>query len=135
MEKGQYVEALAIFKELNGYGDSEALILRCQNEIVYQNAMEQYKGRHYKEAEILFKSLGNFRDAEIYMLRARILPSKKGDRIIFGRFEQDDKTSSPEDIEWIVLARSGNKRMLISRYTLQRFRSIRTIRSRMTARI
>lgn len=118
MEEGKYIEALAIFKELNGYRDSEALIVRCQNEIVYQNAMDQYKGRHYKEAEILFKSLGNYRDAEIYMLRARILPSKKGDRIIFGRFEQDDKTSAPEDIEWIVLARSGNKRLLISRYIL-----------------
>lgn len=118
IEKGKYVEALTILKELNGYADSEALIVRCQNEIVYQNAMEQYKSRHYEEAEVLFKSLGNFRDAEIYMLRARILPSKKGDRIIFGRYEQDDKSSAPEDIEWIVLARTGNKRLLISRYIL-----------------
>lgn len=118
MAKGNYVEALAILKGLNGYSDSEALMATCQNEIVYQNAMSQYKKKNYKEAAVLFESIGNYKDSELYKLRAQILPSKKGDKIYFGYFEQDDKTSRPEKIQWIVLARTGNKRLLISRYIL-----------------
>lgn len=118
MSKGNYVEALAILKGLNGYYDSEYLIEECQNEIVYQNAKQQYNNRNYSEAAILFESIEGYKDAEKWKLKAQILPTKKGDKLYFGHFEQDDKTSDPEPIQWIVLARTGNKRLLISRYIL-----------------
>lgn len=118
MASGNYIEALAILQKLNGYADSEELIRECQNEIVYRNAMEQYDSRNYKEAALLFESIQGYKDAEKWKLRAQILPTKKGDKLYFGYFEQDDKTSEPEPIQWIVLARTGNKRLLISRYIL-----------------
>ncbi len=118
MEKGNYVEALTILRGLNGYADSELLMTECQNEIVYQNAREQYNSRNFEEAAMLFESIQGYKDAEKWKLRAQILPTKKGDKLYFGYFEQDDKTSDPEPIQWIVLARTGNKRLLISRYIL-----------------
>ena len=118
MSKGDYVEALAILKGLNGYADSEDLMAECQNEIVYQNAKKQYNSKNFEEAAILFESIQGYKDAEKWKLKAQILPTKKGDKLYFGYFEQDDKTSSPEPIQWIVLARTGNKRLLISRYIL-----------------
>ena len=42
-----------------------------------------------------------------------------GDCIIFGSFEQDNDTSNgKEEIEWLVLAREGNRALMISRYAL-----------------
>ncbi len=42
-----------------------------------------------------------------------------GDIVIFGTYEQDNKTGNgAEDIEWIVLAEEDGKQLLISRYGL-----------------
>ena len=44
---------------------------------------------------------------------------RPGDIITFGKYEQDNKKSNgKEDIEWIVLAREGNKVLVLSRYAL-----------------
>ena len=42
-----------------------------------------------------------------------------GDVITFGKYEQDnDPSNGNEDIEWIVLAKEGNKALVISKYAL-----------------
>ena len=42
-----------------------------------------------------------------------------GDYVTFGHYEQDnDKSNGQEQIEWLVLAKEGNKVLLISRYGL-----------------
>jgi len=42
-----------------------------------------------------------------------------GDVITFGRYEQDnDPSNGDEEIEWIVLAKEGNKALVISKYAL-----------------
>lgn len=42
-----------------------------------------------------------------------------GDVITFGRYEQDnDLSNGDEDIEWIVLAKEGDKALVISKYAL-----------------
>ena len=42
-----------------------------------------------------------------------------GDSVYFGAYEQDNnKSNGDEDIEWLVLAKDGNKALLISRYAL-----------------
>ena len=44
-----------------------------------------------------------------------------GDIVYFGAYEQDNNTSNgKEDIEWLVLAKEGNKALLISKYALDR---------------
>ena len=41
-----------------------------------------------------------------------------GDVVTFGSYEQDNKTSQKEPIEWIVLDKDGTKLLLLSRYCL-----------------
>ena len=44
---------------------------------------------------------------------------RPGDTVTFGKYEQDNnKSNGKEDIEWIVLARDGNKLLLISKMAL-----------------
>lgn len=44
---------------------------------------------------------------------------RPGDIVTFGKYEQDNNGSNgKEDIEWIILARDGNKLLLISRMAL-----------------
>lgn len=50
---------------------------------------------------------------------ANIRNAKKGEYIIFGRYEQDNNTTNgPEGIEWLVLTRMGKKILVISKYCL-----------------
>ena len=45
--------------------------------------------------------------------------AKIGSHVIFGSYEQDNDTSNgKEDIEWIVLAREGDRILVISKYAL-----------------
>lgn len=49
----------------------------------------------------------------------KLKTAKVGDYIVFGSYEQDNNTSNgKEDIEWLVLAKEGNKALLISKYAL-----------------
>lgn len=42
-----------------------------------------------------------------------------GDYVLFGSYEQDNNTANgKEDIEWLVLAKEGDRALLISRYAL-----------------
>ena len=64
------------------------------------------------------------------VLAALIMPSQKthiaalseaeiGSSVFFGSYEQDNDTSNgKEDIEWIVLAKEGDKALVISKYAL-----------------
>lgn len=50
---------------------------------------------------------------------ADIRDAKKGEYITFGEYEQDNNTTNgPEEIEWLVLKRTGNKILVISKYCL-----------------
>ncbi len=45
--------------------------------------------------------------------------ARVGDEITFGEYEQDnDKYNGKEEIDWIVLAKSGDKMLVISKYAL-----------------
>ncbi len=52
-------------------------------------------------------------------LHEQLKTANVGDYVQFGRYEQDNNTSNGrENIEWIVLKKSGSKLLLISRYAL-----------------
>ena len=56
----------------------------------------------------------------------KLKTAKVGDYVVFGSYEQDNNTSNgKEAIEWIVLAKEGNRALLISRFALdcQRYNS------------
>lgn len=56
----------------------------------------------------------NTQSKEVSLSKAEI-----GSQVIFGSYEQDNDTSNgKEDIEWIVLAREGDRILVISKYAL-----------------
>ena len=84
----------------------------------------------YKEAESLLAE-GNYTDAYLVLNKLRgykdvdeilgVNDSKyvEGSTIILGNYEQDNNPSNgEEDIEWNVLARVGDKALLLSKYAL-----------------
>ena len=79
----------------------------------------------YKAAYILLDSIdyGNSKELQEnikpqYQI-ALIAEAEIGSYVFFGSYEQDNDTSNgEEDIEWIVLAKEGDKALVISKYAL-----------------
>ena len=79
----------------------------------------------YKAAYILLDSIDYRNSRELqknikpqYQI-ALITEAETGSYVFFGSYEQDNDTSNgKEDIEWIVLAKEGNKALVISKYAL-----------------
>lgn len=60
---------------------------------------------------------GDFSDSAIP--EEEIEASAAGDVIVFGKYEQDnDPSNGKEDVEWLVIAKKGDKRLVISKYAL-----------------
>lgn len=76
----------------------------------------------YRDAKTIFISLGNYLDSaeKIKEIAPMVLKSAKvGDYITFGLYEQDNnKSNGNEEIEWLVLAKEGNRILVISKYAL-----------------
>ena len=79
----------------------------------------------YKAAYILLDSIDYQNSKELQesikpQYRIALLSEAEiGSGVFFGSYEQDNDTSDgKEDIEWIVLAKEGNKALLISKYAL-----------------
>ena len=124
--KGSYDDAILAFQELGDYKDSTDQISQCEAgkvEKKYNTAVELLNTRNYSRALDAFRELNGYKDSESKMLEAKKLifnNAKVGDYIYFGTYEQDNKTAdSNEDIEWLVLAKEGNKVLVISRYILR----------------
>lgn len=92
----------------------------------YQKAVRLYTEGSYEEASSLFARLGDYKDSADYAGRceeilrmAAIRNAKTGDTIVFGSYEQDNDTENgTEPIEWLVLAREGDRILVISAYAL-----------------
>lgn len=70
-------------------------------------------GLEYKDSESVLDSIKP-QFFQLLFSRAEV-----GSYVFFGSYEQDDITSNgKEDIEWLVLAKEGNKVLVISRYEL-----------------
>lgn len=126
---GMYDEAMAAFKELNGYKDSEEQITKCETAIKdaeYKYAVYLFNNGKYYEAIAAFNELNGYKDStqkanEIFnqKIMAKLKEAAVGDIVYFGKYEQDNNTSNgKEDIEWLVLAKEGNKALVISEYAL-----------------
>ena len=79
--------------------------------------------KSYEEAYLTFKSLYKFKDSQTRantILREHPSVAQVGDIICFGKYEQDNnKSNGMEEIEWKVLQKDENgKMLLISKYAL-----------------
>ena len=118
LESKDYDSAYAL---LNQLGDTEKI-----NESMYNRAVEFVNAGDKLSAYMIFAQIPGYKDsdskaAEYKPLYIKNLLSnaKVGDKVIFGSYEQDNDTNNgKEEIEWRVLAKEGNKILVISEYAL-----------------
>lgn len=89
----------------------------------YNNAEKALESKNYEEAYLTFKSLYKFKDSQTRattILKDHPSVAQVGDIICFGKYEQDNnKSNGMEEIEWKVLEKDENgKMLLISKYAL-----------------
>ena len=91
--------------------------------VKYNNAVKAVEEQRYEDAYLTFKSLYKFKDSQVKatdLLKAHPNIAQVGDVIYFGTYEQDNNFSNgKEEIEWRVLEKDENGRMLVvSKYAL-----------------
>ena len=116
--EGKYTEAITEFEALGDYRDSAEQILPCRYNVALAFADEG----NYAEAIAEFETLGDYQDSEqkISELKTELLRTAEvGDTVYFGNYEQDDDDSDgKEEIAWRVLAKEGNRILVISNNVL-----------------
>lgn len=113
IDEGKYDEAYSLLEEI---GDTDAIVANQ-----YDRAVSSISSNDYVTAYSLLSGL-NYKDSD--SLREKIKPDYEravlsnaqiGSTVVFGYYEQDNNTSTKDDIEWVVLDRKGNKVLLISK--------------------
>ena len=121
---GRYEEAIAAFTELGGYSDAADQIA----ETYYQQAQALTTAQDYAGAAAIFTKISGYKDVDTLLetdeklkaAAAAALDAKftVGNYVEFGTYPQTAAGTDNTPIEWLVLARDGNKALLISRYGL-----------------
>ena len=117
-----YQGAYELYTELGDYKDSVEL----SKNVLYDRAVALYNEGDLESAQKIFDELNDFKEALSYALRIRLgslgeatKDCSVGDRIKFGKYEQDNVIyNGKEDVEWKILAKNGNKILVISEYAL-----------------
>lgn len=120
-EKGHYDDAIAAFAKLGNYSDAVTQI----TETKYQQANNLNAAARYDEAYAIYVTLTGYKDVDKLLAEddnmiaaARDAKFAVGNYVSFGMYPQTKAGNDATPIEWLVLARDGNKALLISRYGL-----------------
>ena len=125
-ENGQYDDAIAAFAELGNYSDAMTQI----TETKYQQANNLNAAARYDEAYAIYVTLTGYKDVDKLLAEddnmiaaaaaaaARDAKFAVGNYVSFGKYPQTKAGNDATPIEWLVLARDGDKALLISRYGL-----------------
>lgn len=121
-ESGQYEEAIAAFEELGDYSDAKTQI----TETKYQQGKRFLTAKDYDSAARILINIKEYEDVDKLLAEddnmiaaaARDAKFAVGNYVTFGRYPQTKAGNDATPIEWLVLARDGNKALLISRYGL-----------------
>ena len=120
-ESGQYDDAIAAFAELGDYSDAAQQL----SETKYQQANNLNAAARYDEAYAIYVTLTGYKDVDKLLAEndnmiaaARDAKFAVGNYVSFGTYPQTKAGNDATPIEWLVLARDGNKALLISRYGL-----------------
>lgn len=131
-ELGQYYEALGnnkfaarCYREAGDYEDAADKVMLCE----YQMAEEMFSNENWKGAKALYAKLPGYKDADSKIIECdkkitaaalAALDAKfmVGNFVTFGTYPQTADGNDQTPIEWLVIARNGNKVLLISRYGL-----------------
>lgn len=66
-DNGEFEEAITVFEGLDGFSDSEKMIIACETGIKenkYADAQKLFKDKEYDTAITAFESLGNYKDSK-----------------------------------------------------------------------
>lgn len=128
-ENGRYDDAIAAFAELGDYSDAMTQI----TETKYQQANNLNAAARYDEAYAIYVTLTGYKDVDKLLAEddnmiaaaaaaaaaaARDAKFAVGNYVSFGTYPQTKAGNDATPIEWLVLARDGDKALLISRYGL-----------------
>ena len=116
IDSGNYEAAYVLLGEI---GNSDAIASSK-----YDRAMALVDSGDYEAAYVLLNGL-NYKDSASKLITItpqyqKILLSKQvGSYVFFGSYEQDNNASNgKEAVEWLVLAKDGDRVLLISKYAL-----------------
>lgn len=121
-ENGQYEYACTIFWSIADYSDAKVQI----TETKYQQANNLNAAARYDEAYAIYMALTGYKDVDKLLAEddnmiaaaARDAKFAVGNYVTFGTYPQTKAGNDATPIEWLVLARDGDKALLISRYAL-----------------
>ncbi len=123
-ESGQYDEAIAAFAELGDYSDAAQQL----SETKYQQGKRFLTAKDYDSAARILINIKGYEDVDKLLAEdnnmiaaaaaARDAKFAVGNYVTFGTYPQTKAGNDATPIEWLVLARDGNKALLISRYAL-----------------
>ena len=118
---GRYDEAIEAFAALDSYSDSKTQI----TETKYLHAKSLTAKGDYVGAVAIFTGIKDYKDVDSLLVNdhnlaaaARYVKYSVGNYVTFGYYQQTSGDNDSAEIEWLVLARDGNKALLISRYGL-----------------
>ena len=121
---GKYEEAITAFTALDGYSDAATQITETR----YLQAKALYENGDYMGAASIFIGIKGYKDADSLLTddhnlsavaaAARDAQYAVGNYVTFGTYPQTSGGNDTTPIEWLVLARDGQKALLISRYGL-----------------
>lgn len=128
--EGKYLEAYEQLMEIESYKDSGEKAKELKTETIpgkkYEEAVACIEKGKYEEAYEQLLELEGYKDSKeqadsirVEYQMAKGKKAKVGDYIIFGSYELDEnKENGKEEIEWLVLAKEGDRTLVISRYAL-----------------
>lgn len=128
MDAGCFEEAIAVFEALDGYKNSANLIKNCHTAIMdskYNDAVALMDHDLVQAFEALI-ALDGYKDSaqkanSIYEKyeTEKIKTAQVGEYILFGTYEQDNNYSNGNEyVEWLVLEKTHNKMLVLSKYAL-----------------
>lgn len=144
-EDGSYEDAIAEFRALDGYKDSDQQIVKCQeaiqeeeNEMTYNEALQCHEDGDIAQAVSLLGEIKDYKDAsDLYdkysaELKAeavalmgektanKVYALEEGDTFEFGKYMQERDSEEKQPIKWIVLEKGdgGYGALLLSEEVL-----------------
>ena len=121
-QAGKYEEAITAFEALNGYSDSTKQIMETE----YLKAKDLAAKGDYTGAVSIFEGIKGYKDVDsllenvhnLAVIVAREAKFSIGNYVTFGHYPQTNAGNDSMSIEWLVVARNGQKALLLSRYGL-----------------
>lgn len=121
-EIGDWDGAVKAFENAGEYSDASTQI----TETHYQHAQALMDQGDYDQAYAILTGISGYKDVDTLLatdnnllaVAARDAAFSVGNYVTFGHYPQTASCSDSTPIEWLVLARDGNRALLISRYGL-----------------